>query len=487
MKLLSRFNRLQKVLASGALVALAIALPMGVAAADLVTLEGAIGVANVTKGDTLYKPSVNATYVQVVKVEVYYHNRENADSNLVAKNVTVKINMPTAAGKTQTISETTKGDNTNTVSESATVNLDRADASLQYIPGSAVWKHNVGTNSNIQIREDKISDAIVTTGQGLKLEDEQPCYNFAATVTVMARVQVPGVKITKQVEKSTDTNKWATTNTANPGDTLKYLISYSNTGNTVQNNVVIRDNLPTKETIVPGTTFLANESHPNGVLVNNDAVTTTGINVGTYNPGANAYVTFQVKLADATALTCGENTFINVGVAHPEGMSEYYNTATTTVTKSCIPTPNTPAYSCDLLNITKGDSRTVTVNKFATTANNGATFKNVVIDWGDQSAALTTNTVVGKTHQYAKDGTYTISAVAHFTVNGADVTAAGANCSQTVTYTTPVTPVTPTTPTTPATLVNTGAGSVLGIFAAAMVVGTVAHRLFTSRRLSRSS
>ena len=45
--------------------------------------------------------------------------------------------------------------------------------------------------------------------------------------------------------------------------------------------------------------------------------------------------------------------------------------------------------------------------------------------------------------------------------------------------------VTTTPQVLPAVLVNTGAGSVLGIFAASAVFGTIGHRIFLSRRLSR--
>jgi uncharacterized repeat protein (TIGR01451 family) len=484
MKLLSRmFNNLPKRLAAAAIVALAISLPAIGLAADTVQIEGALGVANVTAGDTTYKSSVNATYDQVVKYEVYYHNRENPDSGKIAQNLNVKIALPSAAGKVQTATATIKADNSNTVTDTATVNLDRADAYLQFIPGSAVWKHNVGTNDAVNYQETKISDAVVTSG--LTLENEKPCYNFSATVTVLARVMVPGVSITKQVEKKGETNKWATSNTANPGDTLKYLITYKNTGNSVQSQVVIRDNLPPKMTLVPGTTYLADASHPSGVKVS-DAVTQGGINAGNFGAGANAFVTFEVKVPAADQLACGETEFRNVGVARPQNMNEYYNTAITKVNKVCTPTnPETPVYSCDKFNFTsENKTRTITVTEFKTSQKN-ATFKNVVLDWGDATTPLTTNAAVGKTHTFAKDGTYTVVATAHFTADGKDVTAAGANCSKSVTFTsTPVTPPT-TPPTTPEVLANTGPGEVFGMFAAVTAAGAIAHRLFLARRLAR--
>jgi hypothetical protein len=57
------------------------------------------------------------------------------------------------------------------------------------------------------------------------------------------------------------------------------------------------------------------------------------------------------------------------------------------------------------------------------------------------------------------------------------------NCSVTPPVTPPATTVTTTS--TPTTLVNTGAGSVVGIFAAAVAFGAVAYRVVLSRRLSR--
>lgn len=49
----------------------------------------------------------------------------------------------------------------------------------------------------------------------------------------------------------------------------------------------------------------------------------------------------------------------------------------------------------------------------------------------------------------------------------------------------PVTPETPETPTTPPTLPKTGAGEVIATVAGVSVLGAIAHRMFTSRRLAR--
>lgn len=476
MKLSRLVNNIPKRLFAGFLLALAVMLPVATSAANMVKIEGSMGVANVTAGDTTYAHSVNATYNQVVKLQVYYHNTELPDSGKNAENLHVKINIPTTAGKVQKQTATISADNSNTVTDATTVNLDRSDAYLRYIPGSAVWRHNTGTNDNVKEVNTTISDNVVTSGTGVVLENEKPCYNFSATVTVLARVMVPGVSINKQVRVK-GTTAWATSTAAKASDTVQYMITYKNTGNSEENNVVIGDKLPAGVTYVPGSTKLANDSAPTGKSVA-DGVTTSGITIGSYAPGVNAFVLFDAKVPAADKLACGNNLFRNIASAQPAGMNYYYNTADVNVNKVCTPPPTTPVYSCDAFHVTLGDNQTVKVDTFNKTAKNGAVFNNVVIDWGDQSQALTTNNAVGQSHQYSGAGPFTITATAHFTANGKAVSDSG-TCNQTVSFST----ITP--PTTPPVLPNTGAGNVIGIVLGAIAAGTIAGRLFLSRKLAR--
>lgn len=475
MKRLTRlFNTLPKRLALAAVTAFAvIALPIASIAATDVKLEGSLGVANVTAGDTTYAQSVNATYDQVVKLQVYYHNTELPDSGKVASNVSVKINIPSAAGQTQNVSATIKGDNTNTINSNVSVNLDRSDAYLQYIPGSAVWKYNSGNRATPTYTEKSVSDDIVYNGTGLVLENEQPCYEYASTVTVLARVMVPGVKIDKTV-RIAGTKDFSTSNTAQAGDTLDYRIYYQNTGNSVQKNVVIRDSLPTGLTLVPGSTQLANAANGGQyVTYTSDNITNGGIVIGNYGAGSNAYVKFQVKIADASALSCGVTQYRNVGVVRPEGMNEYFNTATTTVNKECA---ETPAYTCNVLSLTKGADKAVSAKVTKYTAINGASLKTITYNFGDGSEPFTTNDF-NKTvdHSYAKDGTYSVTTKLLFSVKGVDKVVESGNCAGTVNFTS-----------TPTELPKTGPGAVVGMFAGVTVLGALAHRLFLGRRQARS-
>jgi uncharacterized repeat protein (TIGR01451 family) len=312
-----------------------VAMPFTAIAADSVTIESTTKVANQTAGDTTYKDSVAAKVDDVVKVQVWYHNREEADSGKIANNLKVKVDLPSTPGKNQTITGTVSSANSNTVTDSANVTLSLDNAHLEFIPGSAYWRHNKGDNTNVNYVTEKISDDVVNGG--VVVENAKPCFNFEATVTVMARVKASGVSITKQVRKVGD-KTWMGEISANPGDTVEYLITFKNEGNTELKNVVVGDNLPSHMTYVNGTTMLKNGANPNGVKITSDNVTHGGIDVGNYTPGANGFVWFQVKVG--TDLDAGCHKLQNVGVVRPQGMNEFFNTAFVNV---CVNQPTPPA------------------------------------------------------------------------------------------------------------------------------------------------
>lgn len=477
MKLSHIFNSLPKRFFAALTVALAFAVPAMTLAADTVQIEGIMGVANVTAGNTAYQPSVSAKVGQVVKYQVFYRNKEADDSKKVASNLNVKIDLPTEAGKTQKATATVKADNSNTVTSTTTVNLDNAAAYLQYIPGSAIWRHKSGDNYT----DTQVSDSIVNGGS--TLGDVQPGDSNAETVTVLARVVVNGVKFTKQVENASDTDKWSGSTTASPSDTVRYKLSYQNTGSGTQNAVVISDTLPKNVGLVPGTTHILIGSKD--VTDDTNHIASGGLDLGNFEAGAGVTVTFEAKLPAADKLSCGDNTLTNIGAAQPKDMSQYFGTATTVVTKKCAAASSSaPIYTCNAFDFKQGDTRTITITKLDTTAKNGATFKDVVIDWGDDADQLTTDKAVGKTHTYKKDGAYTVVATAHFTVDGKDKAAPVGPCTKVVTFTAPA-PTAPAAPTSKEPLPDTGAGSVMGLFAATAILGAIVHRLFLVRRLSR--
>lgn len=331
---------------------LSILLPITVLAAEDVKLDGTLGVANVTSGNKEYAQTTTAKYNEVVKIQVSYRNNEKAASSKTAQKVKVKIDIPATASRSHSIKSSTKGDNTNAVDGQVTVNADNEAATLQYIPGSAVWRHNSAGNSTEPAKyiEQKLTDELVSSADGLVIDNQKAGEKYASTVSVLARVMTPNVKVSQQVQLKSESNKWAGSNTAKPGDTVRYLISYQNAGNSIENKVVIRSMLPERLSLVAGTTTLTNASNPNGKVLNTDELSKGGVTIGNYGAGANAYVSFEAKADAADKLACGTNLLRVHSSAQPENTSEFFASSLTTVVRDCAatakptaPTAATPA------------------------------------------------------------------------------------------------------------------------------------------------
>lgn len=418
-----------------------------------------------------------------VLLRIYVHN--DAASNLntvsdgkggfkgVATGATARVALPTATDTALRANAYIDAANANPGEVADTVDFTGSmPFQVSYEPGTATMYTNAVPNGF------KLNDSVVTTGAPIGYNGPDGvipgCFQYTGIITLKVKVKAASFSVTKQVAHIGD-KSYSKNITANPGETVSYQLGFTNTGTQQLDNVVLRDKLPANVKMVSNSSVLFNANHTSGVnLGTDDVIGSNGVNIGSYLSKANGFLQFKATMPTADQLQCGNNDLVNTVEAWVGGQKET-DTATVTINKTCA---NQPTFTCDLFHVTTGD-RSVTVDKFNTTANNGATFKDVEINWGDNSTSLYTN-AVGQTHKYTNYGTYSISAVARFTVNGKDVTAGGASCTQTVSFTAPGTP-----PTTPNTLVNTGAGDVAGIFAAAAVVGAFAHRLFLSRRLTR--
>ncbi|MEI7818613.1 MAG: hypothetical protein WCI47_00685 [bacterium] len=311
---------LNKVKASALAVALTF-MPLAAIAADSVRLESKLGVANASTGEKIYQPTTSAKTDETVQVQLWYHNMENPDSGKVANNLKAKLELPTAAGKVQKINGTISADNANTVNTNSTVNLELDQSRLEMVPGTAMWRHNKGTNE----QPNWVTEGLTTAQEqqllngGVTLENEKPCFNFEATVTVKLQVKTQMVGITKNVRVAGE-KEWKVENVAKAGNTLDYRIKFSNDGNTVIKNVHIADNMPGYVSYVPGSTKLTNMNNPNGVALNDD-LTKGGVNVGDYAPGSVGYITFQGKIDPN--LKAGDYTFKNVAGVKIEGLMKY--------------------------------------------------------------------------------------------------------------------------------------------------------------------
>ncbi len=498
-----------------------------------------------------YTHSLPVTDGETVTLRTYFHNNASADLNLVATNTRVKMLLDKASTPTtdQTSVSHISADNAVPGDVWDTVHLTSAQPiTLDYQEGSARLTNNIfpSASGGTALSDDVITNAGALVGYDALNGQVPGCNQFSGWVTIKVVVHVQqtqppvytcdALSIVADVNRTVKVSEFRTT--ATNGAVFKNAdINWGD--NTAPSTGLTNPVGQTHQYAQDGTYTITATAH---FTVNGQDVTDSGpecvqqitiktnvpppvytcdafdiskkdedrsVKVTKFETTAKDGATFKnvvVDWGDNTAPTTSTNI---VGQTHQYGQDGTYTiTATAHFTVNgqdvsdsgpeCVKQvtfkapPQTPVYTCDAFNIAADVNRTIKVTKFETTAKNGAVFKNAVVDWGDGSTPMTSDNIVGQTHQYAKDGTYTITATAHFTVDGKDVTATGPNCAQNVTFKNEQPPVVTPPPATPAPgkpvgptqLVNTGAGSNFALFALVTSVATLAYRRMLARRLT---
>jgi uncharacterized repeat protein (TIGR01451 family) len=160
----------------------------------------------------------------------------------------------------------------------------------------------------------KLPNELITSGATLgfnKLDGKIPgCYAYDGVVTMKIKVHTSvAAKLSKTV-RIKGTKGWNESVDAKIGDEVEYQIEYVNLLSEKVNDVMIRDILPTNVEYVKDSTYLYNSNYQSGVLLKENTLTTTGINIGSYNTNGNAYIRFTGKVVDKS-LACGSNQLVN--------------------------------------------------------------------------------------------------------------------------------------------------------------------------------
>jgi len=447
--------------------------------------------------------NVTADANGVVTLRVYVHNNANQgtdclpehldangnctqiDNNApgIAHNAKVSITLPTAAAQILRARADISASNAGMVED--TVDMTGGEPfTVSYVPGSAVLLR--GTSSYA------LSDSIVNGGAligNTTMDGNLPgCFNYAALVEIKVKINAqptPNLQLVKQVKVKGDQN-WSKEVTTKPGADVQWMLTTKDVSNATLNNVIVRDVLPPHVKLVPGSVRIVNTAGDK--VQPDDPLFAGGFNVGNYAPAATQYVIFDTTTLDDFP-TCSV-TIENIAHARSDQTpNELTDNADVVITKTNCTPPSTPTFSCDLLTATLGANRTATFNASAS-ANGGASISSYQYDFGDGTPVLTTDKA-SVTHTYAKDGQYAAHLNVQFNLNDSQHTMKSATsdkCATVVNFTTP--PTTPPATTTaapgqPTTLVNTGPGSVIGIFGATTAMGTLAYRWMLGRRLSR--
>ena len=376
--------------------------------------------------NTGFKSSVDLVQGHTYKVQIYIHNdaksRLNESGAGIALDTTVTAFMPSVVNGSADASATVAASNTNPLKVWDNAVMKSSErVELEYVSGSAIL-------SNHQ-QQTKLSDNLLTSGVKVGSYDLSgkwyACHDYAGAVTFEFKVKenpTSDFTMSKQVRKhSTTSGGWVESYAAQPGETVDYLVQYKNTGNVTQENVVIKDTLPAGMTYVAGSTILANGNNPSGKAINDD-VTTKGVNIGTYAPGASAWVRFSAKVADSDDLVCGANSLKNVASV-TTGSGTKSDDAIVTVDKECTQ----PVYRCDLLTIDKVSRDSFKFSVKYTTSD-GATYKGTTYKVYDANGKEVYNSSNGTFNGFAA-GTYTVKAFVTVTVNGSDQTVTSEACA----------------------------------------------------------
>ncbi|MFA5158637.1 MAG: isopeptide-forming domain-containing fimbrial protein [Patescibacteria group bacterium] len=170
-------------------------------------------------------------------------------------------------------------------------------------------------------------------------------YGDAVLVTINIPTPPPTapiLHIAKTVRNvSTNEAAFVESNTATPGDTLEYMIAFSNTGNAAADQVRFSDLLPANVSYITGTTILSMNGEAEHTLA--DGIIAEGVMLDTVPFGESGYIKFRVltskDIADGASL-------INTANLTDNGVTISDTAATTflaPIVKASTPLPRTGA------------------------------------------------------------------------------------------------------------------------------------------------
>ena len=251
---------------------------------------------------------INVEDGQTYTIRLYVHNNNAQGTKAVAKDVTVNFSLPTTVATEQTIIGYLNSSNASPTRYWDEVALKSSDAFyIEYVPGSAKYTNTQGTFA--------LSDTIINDNVkiGYKSMDGQipGCFEYDGEVTIQVKVHKSvTAKLAKTVRIKGSGAEFTESVDAKVGDEVEFQIEYVNLLGETVNNVMIRDVLPTNMEYVANSTYLYNSNHQGGKLLPENTITTSGVNIGSYNAKGNAFIRFTAKVVDKT-LACGNNQLVN--------------------------------------------------------------------------------------------------------------------------------------------------------------------------------
>ena len=292
------------------------------------------GNASVYNADT-----INVEDGQVYTIRLYVHNNSPKGEDAIAKGVGVSFSLPTTVASEQTIIGYLDADApvtpTRYFDEVTLKSSD--DFYIEYVQGSAQYRNENGTF--------KLADTVIN-GKTLigytSMNGEIPgCFKYDGEATIQVKVHKSvNAKVAKTVRIKNSGTKFGESVEAKVGDEVEFQIEYVNLLSDEVKDVMIRDVLPNNLEYVENSTYLYNSNHKEGILLPENTLTTTGLNIGSYKAKGNAYIRFTAKVVD-NSMACGSNQLVNWAASTVLG-KVVKDDASVMVAKTCNDTPVVP-------------------------------------------------------------------------------------------------------------------------------------------------
>ena len=288
--------------------------------------------------DTWNADTINVKDGETYTIRLYVHNNNLYGTKNIAKDVKATFSLPTTVASSHTIVGYLDSSNAKPARYWDEVTLkSNENFYIEYVKGTAKY-------TNAKMGTVALSDSVITSGATLgydKLDGNIPgCFEYDGVVTINVKVHNSvAAKLSKTVRIKGGSDKtWKESVEAKVGDEVEYQIEFVNLLSEQVNDVMIRDILPTNVEYVANSTYLYNSNYKEGVLLKDNTLTTTGINIGSYSPKGNAYVRFTGKVVNKS-IACGENQLVNWASATVKN-GVYKDDASVLVSKTCdTPTP----------------------------------------------------------------------------------------------------------------------------------------------------
>ncbi len=258
-----------------------------------------------------YADEINVTGGKEYVVYVYYHNNAASNYNASGQGIAhdayaraeVTAVVPNgSATKAAAYVGASNAKPTSVYDDITFKNNTGSDIAMRYVPGSTTI-HNFGKTNGQTMPDTILGNGGVKLGYDA-LDGTLPgCNDYAGYITFRVVTTQPNFTFKKDVRLN-GTKEWKDSIAAKPGDKVDYLLTYKNTGNVEQTNVTFKDELPKGVNYVNGSTKLTNGNNPNGKVLG-DEMNAGGMNVGSYAPGAAAYLVFSATVEgdDCNVLT----------------------------------------------------------------------------------------------------------------------------------------------------------------------------------------